>query len=77
MIISKDTNPAKDLYYIGNLILQYFIDNRIKVIGYTELIAALKSEYNISTNLLSLSLDWIYMLGSVEIDDKGDLVICF
>jgi hypothetical protein len=77
MIISKDTNPAKDLYYIGGLILQYFIKSDIISIDYYELISVLKSEHNISTNLLFLSLDWLYILGSIDINDKGDIIVCF
>jgi hypothetical protein len=77
MIISKDTNPAKDLYYVGGLILQHFIKNDIISTDYYELVNVLKSEHKISTNLLFLSLDWLYMLGSININDKGDIVICF
>jgi hypothetical protein len=77
MIISKDTNPAKDLYYIGGLILQYLIENNLKTIDYHDLISVMKSNYNITTNLLLLSIDWLYILGSIEINKTGDLSICF
>jgi hypothetical protein len=77
MIISKDTNPAKDLYYIGGIILQYLIENNLKTIGYHDLVSVMKSRYNITTNLLSLSIDWLYILGSIEINQIGDLSICF
>jgi hypothetical protein len=77
MIISKDTNPTKDLYYVGGLILQHFIKKGIISTDCYELISDLKFEHNISTNLLFLSLDWLYMLGSINVNDKGDIVVCF
>lgn len=77
MIISKDTNPTKDLYYVGGLILQHFEKNDLTSIDYHELINALKSKHNISTNLLFLSLDWLYMIGSININNNGDIIVCF
>jgi len=77
MIISKDTNPAKDIYYTGGLILQYFIKNSIKVIGCNDFVQNLKNEYNLSTNMIFLSLDWLYILGSVDLNADGEILICF
>jgi len=78
MLISKDTNPTRDLYYIGGLILQYLIQNNIKSIDCATLLDVLKTKYNdISANLLVLAIDWIYLLGSIDINEKGDLAVCF
>ena len=77
MIINKDTNPEKDLYYIGGLILQYFIKNSLKKIDCHNLVQNLKNEYNMSSNIIFLSLDWLYILGSVDFSADGEIMICF
>jgi hypothetical protein len=77
MILDRDTSPANDPYYIGGLILNHLINMNIKKIEYIELISSLKERYKISTNLLLLSLDWIYLLGSIESNNKGEIVVCF
>jgi hypothetical protein len=77
VIVNKDTNPLNDLYYIGSLILKYLLKENIVSIEYTELMSSLKKENHISTNLLSLSLDWVYLLGAIDLDEKGNIKICF
>jgi hypothetical protein len=77
MIVSKDTNPAKDLYYIGGLILQYLIKHSVKKVAYYNLVSALQDEYNLSTNIITLSLDWLYIIGCIERNTNGDIAVCF
>jgi hypothetical protein len=77
MIVSKDTNPAKDLYYTGGLILERLIKNSVKKITYYNLVSILKNEYNLSTNIITLSLDWLYVIGCIDRDVDGDISICF
>ena len=77
MIISKDINPAKDLYYTGSLILQYFIKYSIKTIDCHNLVQNLKKEYGLSANIIFLSLDWLYILGSIELNADGEIAVCF
>jgi len=77
MIISRDTNPAKDLYYAGGLILQYFIKDSIKTITPYRLIQNLKNECKLSTNIIYLSLDWLYIIGSIDLNENGEIVTCF
>jgi len=77
MIISKDTNPEKDLYYTGGLILQYLVANSLKKINCYSLVQNLKTEYEMSTNIIFLSLDWLYFLGSVDLNADGEIVVCF
>ncbi|WP_320112538.1 ABC-three component system middle component 6 [Draconibacterium orientale] len=76
MIISSDIHPQKKVYYIGALIIQ-----ELKQLGTTEfdffnLYAALKEKENISMNLFSLSLDWLFLLGAID-KKKNKLIVCF
>ncbi len=76
MIISSDIHPQKKVYYIGALIIQ-----ELKQLGTTEfdffnLYTALKEKENISMNLFSLSLDWLFLLGAID-KKKNKLIVCF
>ena len=76
MIVSKDTNPAKDLYYIGGLILQYFMENSVKTIEYHDFVVQFKKKYNFSANIITLSLDWLYIIGYIDLNAEGDIAVC-
>lgn len=76
MIVSKDTNPAKDLYYIGGLVLKYFTENSVKTIEYHDFITLFKKEHNFSTNIVTLSLDWLYIIGYIDLNAEGDIAVC-
>lgn len=76
MIISSDIHPQKKVYYIGALIIQ-----ELKQLGTTEfdffnLYTTLKEKENISMNLFSLSLDWLFLLGAID-KKKNKLIVCF
>ena len=77
MILGKDINPKKQIYYISALIL-----NELKSFDNTEfdffsIFNSLKiKEKDLTINLYSLSLDWLYLLGAIK-KDKNRLIKCF
>ena len=77
MILGKDINPKKQIYYISALIL-----NELKSFDSTEfdffnVFNSLKTkEKDLTINLYSLSLDWLYLLGAIK-KDKNRLIKCF
>ena len=77
MIISKDTNPEKDLYYIGGLILKYFNTKSLKKVSCNCLFQDIKAAYGLSTNIILLSLDWLYILDSIKLNEDGEIEACF
>lgn len=77
MIVSKDTNPEKDLYYLGARILEVLASTDIKEVDYVDLLRSLRSKMQITNNLYALSLDWLFLLGAIELSNEGNIRKCF
>ncbi len=73
MIINKDTNPERQIYYLSSLILEDI--NKTKEIDFFKIYFKLKKNTDISINLFTFSLDWLYLLGFIK-KDKGGILIC-
>jgi hypothetical protein len=77
MIISKNTNPERDLYYLGGKVIEVLNLSDKKEIDYFELFLNLNKLEKISLNLYTLALDWLYILGVVTKGKKGNIIKCF
>ena len=76
MIVSSDIHPQKKIYYIGALIIKELKSIESKEFDFFHLYTSLKEKENISMNLFSLSLDWLFLLGAID-KKKNKLVVCF
>ncbi|HQQ22854.1 MAG TPA: hypothetical protein PLH15_03335 [Spirochaetota bacterium] len=77
MIISKDINPERDLYFLGAQIIESIIEKNENEYDFIELFYRIKSTNNISINLFSLALTWLYAIGAIDHSDKGNIIKCF
>lgn len=77
MIVDKNINPERDLYYLGGVLINLIDSNKSKEFDYMDLYNLMKSEKDISINLFSLTLDWLFILGLVKKGTKGKIGICF
>lgn len=75
MIINRDINPERSLYYIGSLVLDQLNKSSSDSIDFLDLYKILKTSKDISMNLYTLSLDWLYLSGIIEMN-KGNIVKC-
>lgn len=77
MIIDSDQHPEKNLYYIGAKLLELLSKNRIKNPDVYQLHTAYnKKNTQISLDYLLLGLDWLYLLGLTEVDERGRIKLC-
>lgn len=78
MILGKDINPKKQIYYISALVINELIQIDKKTeFDFFEIYNSLKEkEKDISINLYALSLDWLYLLGAIK-KEKNRLIKCF
>lgn len=77
MLLAKDINPAKSIYYSSALILDIILkDQNNKTIDVIELFSKINDSHKISFHLLILSLDWLFMIGVLNINDNGLLIKC-
>lgn len=77
MIVDKNINPERDLYYLGGVLINLIENDKNKEVDYIDLYNLMKSEKDISINLFSLTLDWLFILGLVKKGRKGKIGICF
>ena len=77
MIISKNINPDKDLYVIGAHIIDVLQSVNKKSIDYFELHKRLQNEIEVSMQLFSLSVSWLFLLGVIDKNSKGNIKKCF
>ena len=77
MILGKDTNPKKQIYYISALVLNEMKNIDSRELDFFDIFNSLKQKENdITINIYSLSLDWLYLLGAIK-KDKNRLIKCF
>lgn len=77
MILNKNINPERDLYYLGGKVIEtlgLFTQNEI---DYFELFISVNKSNKVSLNLYSLVLDWLFILGIIKKGQKGMIVKCF
>lgn len=77
MILGKDVNPKKQVYYISALVLDELRHIEGREFDFFDIYHSLKSkEKDITVNLYSLSLDWLFLLGAIK-KENSRLIKCF
>jgi len=77
MILGKDVNPKKQIYYISALVLNELKHFEGMEFDFFDIYHSLKAkEKEISINLYSLSLDWLFLLGAIK-KENNRLIKCF
>lgn len=77
MIIDKNINPERDLYYLGGILIDVLQNKDNKEVDYMELYTLINNKKKITINLYSLTLDWLFILGLVAKGENGRIKICF
>jgi hypothetical protein len=77
MIISKNTHPERDLYYLGAKMIELLNSSGKEEWDYFDLFSALKQKENISFCLYSLILDWLFILSVIQQGKNGGIKKCF
>ena len=77
MIINKNTNPERDLYYLGGKVIELLDASNKNEFDYFDLYKNLSKSHNISIRLFSLVLDWLFILGVIKNGKKGSVEKCF
>lgn len=77
MIVSKNINPERDLYYLGGKVIELLSQSKNTEFDYYEVYNKLNENHNLSINLFCLVLDWLFILGAIKKGKKGVLEKCF
>lgn len=76
MIIDKDTNPTRDVYYIGAELLAVLDQHSSKEVDFFVAFDLLNKKISLSMSLYVLTIDWLFLLGSIR-SKKGVIEKCF
>lgn len=77
MIVDKNTNPERDLYYLGGILIDVIESKNSSEIDYMDLYKLFNQKQEITINLYSLALDWLFILGLVTKGENGKIKKCF
>lgn len=78
MIISDVTKPSQTLYYLGARLLECLSSNAYSYVDIIDLYNEFKSKNNNSSFMQYIyTLNWLYLLGLVDANENGDLILCF
>lgn len=76
MILDTDTDPSNEIYCIGAILLQIlksFPNNNLDIL---DVFQKLNKKRKISMNLYVLTLDWLFIIGTIEFAN-GNIKKCF
>lgn len=77
MIVNKNINPERDLYYLGGKVIEALNSHNQNEIDYFDLFLSVNKLNKITMNLFSLVLDWLFILQVIKKGDKGLIIKCF
>jgi hypothetical protein len=66
MIVSKNTHPERDLYYLGAKTIEVLNSSDKDEWDYFDLFSGLNQKYKVSLNLFSLILDRLFILNVIK-----------
>lgn len=76
MILGKDVHPERKIYYWGAIVIDCICQHDNVEITYFSLYEELKLNNDISIDVYSLTLDWLFLLGVID-GDNGVIKKCF
>lgn len=75
MIISKDTSPKRNIYYVGGKVIEAVLGNSSRKMDFLYTFKQISDKEKISMNLFTLTIDWLYVIGAVKLE-KGVIELC-
>lgn len=76
MILGKDINPQKKIYYLGAIVIEELKSSQNTENDFIILYQQINKKEKISINLFTLTLDWLFILGLVN-NKNGFIQKCF
>ncbi|MEY8201269.1 MAG: hypothetical protein RPS47_18685 [Colwellia sp.] len=73
-MITIDSDPMLNPIYIGATILNELTSIDFTEMGIEELYAAIKDKLDMSYEVFTFSLDWLYIIGALDLNENGLLV---
>lgn len=73
MLVNINTNPQRNLYYLGSLVLETLKD--YKVIELFDLYEIINKKEEINMQLFIFVLDWLFLIDTIK-QTNGKIELC-
>ncbi|MBI6181835.1 ABC-three component system middle component 6 [Serratia proteamaculans] len=73
-MITIDSDPKANPIFLGGVILRFFQDSGESQKDITSLYNYVNGNVQLSFELFLYSLDWLYIIGAIDLDENGDIV---
>ena len=70
MIVNKDSNPEKEVYYLGGLLIEVLSESADIKTDFFQAFQVLNKKVKVSMGLFTLTVDWLFLLDVVKSDGK-------
>lgn len=77
MLLENDISPNKSLYYLGSEVIEILQNSSNDKFDFFDVYQKLNKKEHLSVGLFVLVLNWLYILGLVRQNVKGELEKCF
>lgn len=77
MLLPKNINPSYSIYYYGSIVLEALINSKADSADFLQLYQDVNSTKRISLQSFILTLDWLFLLGSINMGKGGKIKKCF
>ncbi|MDD4437981.1 MAG: hypothetical protein PHS04_08115 [Tissierellia bacterium] len=74
MLLPDNIHPKNSIYYNGALVLD--VMQQYKRLSIVDLFLKLQEKEAITFPVLVLCLDWLYLINTVVVDNKGEVRLC-
>jgi len=74
MLLPDNIHPKNSIYYNGALVLD--VMQQYERLSIVDLFLKLQEKKAITFPVLVLCLDWLYLIDTVEVDNKGEVRLC-
>ena len=77
MLLSPDTMPQNNLYYLGGKVIQILKESMDPEMDFLYIYQKLLDNHSISIPLFIKVLDWLFLIGTIQNGKQGGIVRCF
>lgn len=81
MLVDNDIDPTKSIYFLGAKIIDQIKSSNFSVTDPNLLFKRINSQSTLGNKLsfdyYMLALDWLYIIGLIDMNETGDVVKCF
>lgn len=74
MLLPDSIHPKHSVYYTGAIVLQTL--QRCGTMSFVDLFLEMKKSNDMSSRLLIITLDWLYLINAAVLNDKGEITLC-